>query len=167
MTAAGIDPLTVEHGISCKKGGLVGQRDDNTRDEASELAAMALTKPRIPYEPTFFMVRALAQDIRARAKGRQATIRLRTRHAPTCRHMAFGKRARLASWISASKILMPSLIRARPRGRCWRRLRGRRRQVFRRVPGEATQLCPSVCLIFIEFELYSILFCLRSFVVYF
>jgi len=48
------DPLTVEHGLSCKKGGLVGQRHDDARNEAGSLAAMALTKSRVSYEPTIF-----------------------------------------------------------------------------------------------------------------
>ena len=46
--------LSVEHALSCKKGGLVCQRHDDARDEAGELAAMALTKSRVSYEPTIF-----------------------------------------------------------------------------------------------------------------
>ena len=41
----------MEHGLSCKKGGLVVQRHDNLRDEVGKLAAMALTKARVSYEP--------------------------------------------------------------------------------------------------------------------
>jgi len=44
-------PFTIDHAINCKKGGLVGQRHDDARDEAGELAAMALTKSRVSYEP--------------------------------------------------------------------------------------------------------------------
>ena len=46
--------FTVEHGLSCKKGGLVCQRHDDVRDEAGELAAMALTRTKVSYEPTIF-----------------------------------------------------------------------------------------------------------------
>jgi len=44
----------VEHALSCKKGGLVGQQHDDTRDEAGSLAAMALTKSRVSYKPYIF-----------------------------------------------------------------------------------------------------------------
>ena len=44
-------PFTIDHAINCKKGGLVNQRHDDARDEAGELAAMALTKSRVSYEP--------------------------------------------------------------------------------------------------------------------
>ena len=46
LTAA---PFTINHTINCKKGGLVGQRHDDARDEAGELAAMALSKSRVSY----------------------------------------------------------------------------------------------------------------------
>ena len=35
--------FSVEHELSCKKGGLVCQCHDNIRDEAGQLAAIALT----------------------------------------------------------------------------------------------------------------------------
>ena len=47
-------PFTIDHAINCKKGGLVCQRHDDARDEAGELAAMALTKSRVSYEPKIF-----------------------------------------------------------------------------------------------------------------
>ena len=47
-------PLTVEHGLSCKKGGLVGLRHDDVADEAGELASLALTPSRVSYEPEIF-----------------------------------------------------------------------------------------------------------------
>jgi len=40
--------------MSCKKGGLVGLRHDNLRNEAGELAAMALNNSRVSYEPMIF-----------------------------------------------------------------------------------------------------------------
>ena len=46
--------FSIDHAISCKKGGLVCQRHDNARDEAGELAAMALTTSRVSYEPHIF-----------------------------------------------------------------------------------------------------------------
>ena len=51
--------FTVEHGLSCKKGGLVGIRHDDVRDEAGGLAAMALTQSKVSYEPTIFYGRGL------------------------------------------------------------------------------------------------------------
>ncbi|KAL7532246.1 hypothetical protein ACHAWF_004097, partial [Thalassiosira exigua] len=46
--------FSVEHGLSCKKGGLVGLRHDVVRDEAGELAAMGLNHLRVTYEPYIF-----------------------------------------------------------------------------------------------------------------
>jgi hypothetical protein len=46
--------FTVAHGLSCKKGGLVGQRHDDGRDEAGELCALATTSSRISYKPKIF-----------------------------------------------------------------------------------------------------------------
>ncbi len=37
------EPFTVEHGLSCKKGGFVGQRHDNICEELAHLCLMALT----------------------------------------------------------------------------------------------------------------------------
>ena len=48
----GADPFTVEHGLSCKKRGLVSIRHDDVRDEASALAGQALTTGKITYEPS-------------------------------------------------------------------------------------------------------------------
>jgi len=46
--------FTVEHGLNCKKGGLVGIRHDDVRDEAGALAAMALTSAKVSYEPKIY-----------------------------------------------------------------------------------------------------------------
>ena len=51
--------FTVEHGLSCKKGGLVGIRHDDVRDEAGALAAMALTNSKVSYEPTIYYGRGV------------------------------------------------------------------------------------------------------------
>ena len=45
---------SVEHGLSCKKGGLVGQRHDDLRDEIIHLCGLALSTGRVNSEPTFF-----------------------------------------------------------------------------------------------------------------
>jgi len=47
--------FTVEHALSCKKGGLVCVRHDDARDEAGGLASMALTNSKVSYEPTIFL----------------------------------------------------------------------------------------------------------------
>jgi hypothetical protein len=51
--------FTVEHALSCKKGGLVCIRHDDARDEAGSLAAMALTKSKVSYEPTIYYGRGV------------------------------------------------------------------------------------------------------------
>ena len=42
--------FSIEHALSCKKGGLVTQRHDDARDEAGNLAPQALIKERISYK---------------------------------------------------------------------------------------------------------------------
>ena len=51
--------FTVEHGLSCKKGGLAYIHHDDARDEAGSLAAMVLTKSKLSYGPTFFYDRGV------------------------------------------------------------------------------------------------------------
>jgi hypothetical protein len=46
--------LTLEHGLSCKKGGLVGIRHDDARDEWAHLCSIALTDSRVVTEPAIF-----------------------------------------------------------------------------------------------------------------
>ena len=46
--------LTLEHGLSCKKGGLVGIRHDDVRDEWAHLCSIALTDSRVVTEPAIF-----------------------------------------------------------------------------------------------------------------
>ncbi len=53
------EPFTVEHGISCKKGGLVGQRHDDVCKELAHLCSMALTPSRISSKPEIFYGREL------------------------------------------------------------------------------------------------------------
>ncbi len=36
------EPFTIEHGLSCKKGGFVGQQHDNVCEELAHLCLMAL-----------------------------------------------------------------------------------------------------------------------------
>jgi hypothetical protein len=43
--------FTVEHGLSCKKGGLVSIRHDDVRDEWAHLCGLALTSSRVTTEP--------------------------------------------------------------------------------------------------------------------
>jgi hypothetical protein len=49
----------VEHGLSCKKGGFVGQRHDDVCEELAHLCSMALTPSRISSEPEIFYGREL------------------------------------------------------------------------------------------------------------
>jgi hypothetical protein len=46
--------LTMEHALSCKRGGLVGIRHDDVRDEWAHLCSIALTDSRVVIEPTIF-----------------------------------------------------------------------------------------------------------------
>ena len=46
--------ISVEHALSCKKGGLVSIRHDDVRNEAGALAELALPKTRVSYEPFIF-----------------------------------------------------------------------------------------------------------------
>ena len=66
--------FTIEHGLSCKKGGLVGIRHDDVRDEAGALAAMALTSSKVSYEPTIYFGRGVtaSQPTTTQATGRNA-----------------------------------------------------------------------------------------------
>ena len=46
--------FSIKHGLGCKYGGLVGKRNDDARDEAGNLAALALSKSSVSYEPKIF-----------------------------------------------------------------------------------------------------------------
>ncbi|KAL7474165.1 hypothetical protein ACHAW6_000158, partial [Cyclotella cf. meneghiniana] len=46
--------LTLEHGLSCKKGGLVGIRHDDVRNEWAHLCSIALTDSRVVIKPAIF-----------------------------------------------------------------------------------------------------------------
>ncbi|KAL7474631.1 hypothetical protein ACHAW6_000596 [Cyclotella cf. meneghiniana] len=46
--------LTLEHGLSCKRGGLVGIRHNDVRDEWAHLCSIALTDSRVVIKPTIF-----------------------------------------------------------------------------------------------------------------
>ncbi|KAL7474326.1 hypothetical protein ACHAW6_000301 [Cyclotella cf. meneghiniana] len=46
--------LTLEHGLSCKRGGLVGIRHNNVRDKWAHLCSIALTDSQVVIEPTIF-----------------------------------------------------------------------------------------------------------------
>ena len=47
--------FSIEHALSCKKGGLVSIRHDNVRDETGALAKLALPKTRVSYKPFIFL----------------------------------------------------------------------------------------------------------------
>ena len=49
----------MEHGLSCKKGGFVGQRHDDVCEELAHLCSMALTAARISSESEIFYGRGL------------------------------------------------------------------------------------------------------------
>ena len=46
--------FTIDHGLSCKVGGLVHIRHNDVRDEAEALAAMAIQKSAVSYEPSIY-----------------------------------------------------------------------------------------------------------------
>ncbi|KAL7476527.1 hypothetical protein ACHAW6_002426, partial [Cyclotella cf. meneghiniana] len=46
--------LMLEHGLSCKRGGLVGIHHDDVRDEWAHLCSIALTDLRVVIKPTIF-----------------------------------------------------------------------------------------------------------------
>ena len=46
--------FTVEHGLNCKKGGLVSIRHDDIRDEWAHLCSLSLSSSRVTVEPTIF-----------------------------------------------------------------------------------------------------------------
>ena len=57
--------FSVDHMLSCKKGGLVCQHHEDTRDEAGSLAANALTTLRISCKPHIFYGRGVSAGIEA------------------------------------------------------------------------------------------------------
>jgi hypothetical protein len=59
------EPFSVEHGLSCKKGGFVGQRHDDVCEEWAHLCSMALTPARITSEPEIFYGKDLSATHRA------------------------------------------------------------------------------------------------------
>ena len=61
--------LTVEHALSCKKGGLVSIRHDDVRDEVGALAVLATTNSKVSFEPLIFYGKNIAAGIGA---GKQA-----------------------------------------------------------------------------------------------
>ena len=83
--------FTVEHGLSCKKGGLVGIRHDDARDEAGALAAMALTKMKVSYEPTIFYGRGLSASQPIAATKRTSNVAGDEARGDVLVHGLFGK----------------------------------------------------------------------------
>jgi hypothetical protein len=53
------EPFTVAHGLTCKKGGFVGQWHDDVCKELAHLCSMALTPSQISSEPEIFYGRKL------------------------------------------------------------------------------------------------------------
>jgi hypothetical protein len=53
------EPFLVEHELSCKRGGFVGQRHDDVCKELAHLCSMALMAARISSEPEIFYGRGL------------------------------------------------------------------------------------------------------------
>ena len=70
-------PLTIEHGLTCKQGGLVGLRHDDVTTESGELVGLALTFSRVSYEPEIFSGKGVVagQRCEGEAAGPQFTGR--------------------------------------------------------------------------------------------
>ena len=60
--------FTVQHGLSCKKGGLVGIWHNDVRDEAGALADLALKNGKVTYKPQIYY----GKDISATGPAQQA-----------------------------------------------------------------------------------------------
>ncbi|KAL7524012.1 hypothetical protein ACHAXR_000406, partial [Thalassiosira sp. AJA248-18] len=61
--------FTIEHGLNCKKGGLVVQRHEDARDEAGELVMMALnSRSCVSYEPLIFYGRGVTATQQSEAE---------------------------------------------------------------------------------------------------
>ena len=89
--------FTVEHGLSCKKGGLVVQRHDDCADEAGALSAMALSESRVSYEPEIFYgrgVTASQQTDSERASAEAALVAADSANGKKKRSNTAGEEAR-------------------------------------------------------------------------
>ena len=58
--------FSVKHVLSCKKGGLVCQCHDNTRDKAGKLAVMALMPSWVSYEAHIYYCRGVTAGIESK-----------------------------------------------------------------------------------------------------
>jgi hypothetical protein len=59
--------FSVEHGLSCKIGGLVGTRHDDVRDEWAHLCSLATTASKVSIEPLIFPNGATSNNVRPQA----------------------------------------------------------------------------------------------------
>ena len=144
--------FSIEHGLNCKKGGLVGIHHNDVRDEAGGLLETCFAKTYVSYEPPIFQVRACvlrrgrlrqpraaappAAARRPRAAAPPATARLERpraaappamKRAETCCAMGSGSGVKPASSTSGSRTRTARVRAARPRRRSWRGTRRRRR----------------------------------------
>eukprot|EP00804_Cyclotella_cryptica_P004744 CCRYP_016226-RG/>CCRYP_016226-RG protein AED:0.29 eAED:0.29 QI:0/-1/0/1/-1/1/1/0/415 len=98
--------FTVEHGLNCKKGGLVSLRHNDVRDEWAHLCGLALGESRVTTEPLIFYGDGM------RTQPGSATMpmatRLERRPEEMSALMASGSELAPLSLMSGSPIRMPS-----------------------------------------------------------
>ena len=119
------EPFLVEHGLSCKRGGFVGQRHDDVCEELAHLCLMALTTARISSEPEIFYGR--------RHRGRRTKC-WATKSVGMLGRTAFGNEGGPLSLTFRSATLMPKATGITSRRKSWRaRHVGRRRNMRKHV----------------------------------
>ena len=135
-------PFTVEHELSCKKGGLVSIRHDNARDKAGALVGQALTTRKITYEPSISYGRNLTAGQPSILQGTGNKLGAEAR----CDVLVHGlwERGAGASWTSVLRIRTPTRTRTSRRRRCWSGPRRPRRQsIFSHAWTRGEALCRS------------------------
>eukprot|EP00804_Cyclotella_cryptica_P025021 CCRYP_015947-RE/>CCRYP_015947-RE protein AED:0.35 eAED:0.35 QI:0/-1/0/1/-1/0/1/0/165 len=99
--------FTVEHGLSCKKGGLVSIRHDDVRDEWAHLCGLALTSSRVTTEPLIHYGDGMGASLGGTTGIGMATL-LAKKHEVMSVLMGSGRKADQPSLTSESPTRTPS-----------------------------------------------------------